>query len=293
MAKNFLLGLFCFLGGIFFIQLMGIVIKFIGTNYPSIQLSFFRNLFGILPIIIFMFFSGEIKNYNFFPRIPLIWLAILRGGFLAFAQLCFFISLLFLNFATATTLQQTTPFVVALLSIPILGTKVGFWKVLALMIGFSGVLLIMKPGNDFLSYYAFLPLGASFGYGINLVLVKLYPKNVPTILIQYYTQLSATLITLAILFVSSKFIIISKYSDFYLIFLMSIFGVVGVYLINISYRMTNHINLGPFQYFGIIFSFALGWLFFNEAPFNELFPGFLLIILAGLVIFWRQRITQK
>ena len=54
MAKNFLLGLFCFLGGIFFIQLMGIVIKFIGTNYPSIQLSFFRNLFGIFPIIIFM-----------------------------------------------------------------------------------------------------------------------------------------------------------------------------------------------------------------------------------------------
>jgi len=240
-----------------------------------------------------MFFSGDIKNYNFFPRIPLIWLAILRGGFLAFAQLCFFISLLFLNFATATTLQQTTPFVVALLSIPILGTKVGFWKVLALMIGFSGVLLIMKPGSDFLSYYAFLPLGASFGYGINLVLVKLYPKNVSTILIQYYTQLSATLITLAILFISSKFVIISKYSDFYLIFLMSIFGVVGVYLINISYRMTNHINLGPFQYFGIIFSFALGWLFFNEAPFNELFPGFLLIILAGLVIFWRQRIIQK
>ena len=156
-----------------------------------------------------MFFSGDIKNYNFFPRIPLIWLAILRGVFLAFAQLCFFISLLFLNFATATTLQQTTPFVVALLSIPILGTKVGFWKVLALMIGFSGVLLIIKPGNDFLSYYAFLPLGASFGYGINLVLVKLYPKNVPTILIQYYTQLSATLITLAILFVSSKFVIIS------------------------------------------------------------------------------------
>ena len=74
---------------------MGIVIKFIGTNYPSIQLSFFRNFFGILPIIIFMFFSGEIKNYNFFPKIPLIWLAILRGGFLAFAQLCFFISLLF------------------------------------------------------------------------------------------------------------------------------------------------------------------------------------------------------
>ena len=66
MAKNFHLGLFCFLGGIFFIQLMGIVIKFFGTNYPSIKLSFFRNLFGILPIIIFMFFSGEIKNYNFF-----------------------------------------------------------------------------------------------------------------------------------------------------------------------------------------------------------------------------------
>ena len=82
------------------------------------------------------------------------------------------------------------------------------------MIGFSGVLLIIKPGNDFLSYYAFLPLGASFGYGVNLVLVKLYPKSVPTILIQYYTQLSATFITFVMLFVSSKFVNITKYTDF-------------------------------------------------------------------------------
>ena len=118
------------------------------------------------------------------------------GGFLAFAQLCFFISLLFLNFTLIQLFNKQHP-CSSFTIYPILGTKVDF-EVLTLMIGFSGVSLIMKPGNDFLSYYAFLPLRTSFRYGINLVLVKLYPKNVPTILIQYYTQLSATLITFAI-----------------------------------------------------------------------------------------------
>ena len=74
-----------------------------------------------------------------------------------------------------------------------------------------------------------------------------------------------------------------------LVFSMGFLGGTGVYLMMASYRMTNHINLGPFHYFSIIFSFALGWLFFQEAPFDELLPGIFFIVFAGMIIYWREK----
>ena len=136
--KNFTLGVLTFLCGVFFLQLMGIVIKFIGSSYPSIQLSLYRNIFGLIPILLFFYFSKNTNKNDLIKRIPKLWVAILRGFFMAFAQFCFFTSLIFLKFATATSLTLLTPFMVAVFSIPIFGTKVGFWKWIAIMIGFFG-----------------------------------------------------------------------------------------------------------------------------------------------------------
>tara|TARA_B100001564_G_C20379664_1_gene551733 strand:- start:373 stop:624 length:252 start_codon:yes stop_codon:yes gene_type:complete len=77
-----------------------------------------------------------------------------------------------------------------------------------------------------------------------------------------------------------------------MIILIGFFGAAGVFLMTSSYRMTDHINLGPFHYSAIIFSFFLGWIFFYESPFDELFPGILLIVTAGIIIFWREKIKS-
>ena len=63
----------------------------------------------------------------------------------------------------------------------------------------------------------------------------------------------------------------------------------GVLLLIMAYQRTKPSNLAPFDYFGIPFSFALGWIFFAEAPFERLFPGVLLIVAGGLTIIWRER----
>ena len=56
-----------------------------------------------------------------------------------------------------------------------------------------------------------------------------------------------------------------------------------------AYRLTRPANVAPFEYFGIVFAFILGWVFFAEAPVERLFPGVLAIVGAGLLIIWRQR----
>jgi drug/metabolite transporter (DMT)-like permease len=71
------------------------------------------------------------------------------------------------------------------------------------------------------------------------------------------------------------------------------FGGSGVLLLVISYRMTEPSNLAPFNYCGILSSFTGGWLFFDEAPLDRLFPGALLIVAGGLTIVWRERQVRR
>ena len=291
--KAFIFALLIFLCGIFFLQMQGVMVKFTGQNYSSFQLAFYRNIFGIIPIILFYYLSfsksGNIKVKSLFIKVPMLWILIIRGFLLAFAQLCLFTSFIYLNLATATSLSSLTPFVVAILSMPILGIKLNYWKLFAVIIGSAGAFIIIKPGSDIFSLYSILPLGASFGYGLNLVLLRLFPKELPTINIQFYSQISAIFFSLLFILFTFEFIQIFSFLDFILIFIMGFFGAAGVYLVMLSYRMTNHINLGPFHYFNILFAFILGLLIFDETPYDEIFPGIMLIILASLLIFWREK----
>jgi drug/metabolite transporter (DMT)-like permease len=70
---------------------------------------------------------------------------------------------------------------------------------------------------------------------------------------------------------------------------MGAFGGCAVLLLVTAYRMADQSDLAPFSYFGIPIAFFLGWVFFGEAPWNELFPGALLIIMGGMLIIWRER----
>ena len=70
---------------------------------------------------------------------------------------------------------------------------------------------------------------------------------------------------------------------------MGFFGGSAVLLMVTAFRMTEQSNLAPFSYFGIPIAFALGWLFYGETPWSDLFPGAILIVAGGLVIIWRER----
>jgi len=66
-------------------------------------------------------------------------------------------------------------------------------------------------------------------------------------------------------------------------------GGVAVLLMITAYRTNDPSSLAPFEYFGIPFSFILGWVFFNEAPFDSLIPGVFFIVCGGLIVLWRER----
>ena len=289
MGRPVLLAIASVLTGIFLLDVMGVFIRILSDTYPAEQLSAFRNLFGIVPSAILLLSMAEWHAGGRRLRIRQWRLALFRGAFVIVAQLCFYVALTRLEFATVSALAFASPMIVTALSRPVLGDRVGPWRWAAVLIGFGGVILIMQPGTDAFSLWALLPVAAAFFYASASVTVRLIDREVPIPLVNLYANAAslslATLITLTL----SEPVWIASAADLGLIALMGICGGAGVLFLTLAYRTATPSVIAPFEFTGILFAFLLGWLVFNEAPFDRLFPGVLLIIGAGLLIVWREQ----
>ena len=274
--------------GLFLLDIMGVIIKFMGEKYSVLQYAVARNGFGLLPVLVFLVYSFGFKKdsgrFNLRDKV----ISISRGLSIVFAQCFFYLSLMKLEFATATTLAFASPIFLTALSILILANRVGPWRWSAVALGFFGVLIIIRPGSDIFTYEALLPLGAAFGYALAGVLVKLFPPEVHTAKIQLYAQMTTLIATIFIALITFSFSFIESSTDLFLLAAMGISGGVGVILLISGYRITEPSLIASFEYFALPISFALGWIFFMEWPFDRLFPGILGIVLGGMIIAWRE-----
>ena len=284
------------LAGVFLLDLMGAIIKHLSSGpggYGAAELAAWRNLFAMIPALVVLWLSAEWHARGRRFRIrqwPLAWL---RGGFVTMAQFLFYLSLARLEFATASTITFSMSLWIVVFSMPILGERVGPVRSLAAAIGFAGVIWVMQPGSEAFSLDALLPLGAAVGYALTSVTARLFDGDVPTALINLYSNTAALAGATALTLVTGGFSQVASAGDLAWLVAMGTFGGCGVLCLIISFRMTEPSNLAPFNYFGIPFAFALGWVFFDEAPFDRLFPGVILIVGGGLMIFWRERQLRR
>jgi len=277
---------------IFLFDIMGAIIKHLGERYPAQQLSMFRNLFGLIPSLVVLIYSRSWHEAGR-PIIIRQWrLALIRGGIVALAQLCYYLSLIHMEFATASSIAFAGPLFVTALSIPVLGHQVGLWRWLAVLIGFAGIVLIMRPASDSFNWYAILPLGAALGYAGTSVTARLFDEAVPTATINLYSLVGALIGSTALVIATDGIVTVASVQDWLWLLVMGTAGGAAVFCLISAYRLTEPSSLSPFEYFGIPFSFFLGWIFFAEAPFARLFPGVFLIVGGGLLIVWREHSSK-
>lgn len=288
-VSPFIRGVFFILLAMFLFDVMGAIVKHMGSDYPAQQLSMFRNVFGLVPSILILFWSAEWHKAGRPLKIRQWKLGLVRGGFVAFAQFCFYLALINLEFATASTLAFCGPMFITALSVVVLKDHVGLWRWSAVVIGFVGIVMIMQPGSDVFSYYALLPLGAGFGFACTSIIVKMFDSDVPTPTINLYSAFGALIWSTLAVIATGGYHVVDTAEDWLWLFAMGGVGGLAVLSLITAYRATEAANLAPFEYFGIPFSFAIGWYAFGEAPIDRLFPGALLIAAGGLLIVWRQR----
>ena len=272
---------------------MGLIIKLLSTEFSAAELSTWRNLFGILPAFLVLYASKTWRENGKKIIIKQWKLALLRGVIASLAQLCFYWSLGLMAFATASTITYSGALFATAFAIPILGERVGIVRWMAVIIGFIGVVFILQPGSDAFTHYSILPLAAAAFYALLTITAKLFDSQVSSALVNVYASLSSTVCAAILTLFLGGFSPISSLDEIFWIIMMGAFGGSAVLLYVVSYRMTEQSNLAPFSYFGIPIAFFFGWAFFDETPWDAIFPGGILIISGGLLIFWRERSFKR
>jgi len=288
-SNHFVRAVVYILLAILLFTLQGVIIKFLGERYPVQQLAAFRNVFGLIPSMLVLFLSRGWHARGRQLKIRQWRLGLIRGLCIAGAQFCFYLSITKMELATASTLTYISPVLITMLSIPILKHQVGLWRWIAVFIGFVGVLMIMAPGSEVFTPYSLLPIGASLGYSLSTVCVRLFDEQIPTALINMYASIGALTGALAIVVATTGYLQVESAQDWLLLITMGFVGGFAVLALINAYRLTRPANLSPYEYFGIPFAFVLGWIFFDEAPFEKLIPGVFLIVMGGMLIAWRER----
>ena len=272
---------------------MGLIIKHLSDGYSAAELSAWRNLFGLVPSVIVLWFSKAWRAGGKRLKIRQWKLALFRGAIVTFAQLSFYMSLGLMAFATASTITYASALFTTALAIPLLGERVGWARWCAVLVGFVGVIMVVQPGGAGFNIYALLPLAAAAFYALVGVTARLFDDDVPSPLVNLYSSVTAAIGAFIIAYFWGGFSPIASATDLGWIMAMGGFGGTAVLFLIVSYRMTEHSNLAPFSYFGIPLAFGMGWLFFDEAPWSTLFPGAILIAAGGLLIVWRERSRHK
>ena len=288
MKNNLFLAVILSLSGLFLLDCMGIAIKYLRADYPAAQLSVFRNLFGMIPCFIALYFSKDwhdrgrkvvIKRWRF---------GLARGLIMSFAQLCLYTSYLYLPYALVATMEYTGPMMITLLAIPLLGEKFGWYKSLAVLTGFIGIIFIMQPWSESFNLYMLLPVMAAFGYSLARVTALNFSNDTPVPLINLYANIGTLLCAILLVITFNMWENFKNLYDVLILFIMGVAGGSGVLLLIYGSRKAELSKIMPFDYIEIFFALILGWVFFKEWPVDQLFPGALFIVAGGIIIYLRQ-----
>ena len=293
MPRNLLLAITVILVGIVAFDLMGILVRMLGGSYPVMQIAALRNLFGIIPSLLLLWHARQLASLPGLNRPRFHLINLIRAASVVTAQFCFYTALTNIEFATAAALGFSGPIFITALSVPLLGHHIGRWRWSAVFVGFIGVLTILSPFGGGLSTYMVLPVMAAFCYAVSSILVRFYPPEIPSAAIQVGHQIGTCILASVTLLIFFNLEPITGLADAGLFVVMGTLGGIGVLSLAISYRLADPSSISPFEYFGIPISFALGWFFFAEAPFGDLFPGIVFIVGAGIMIMVRERRRKK
>jgi len=260
---------------------MDAIAKYLSSEISFFQITwarYFFTVFWTLPLMFFFFRRNLKLSEN--PK-----LQILRGITLLSANVCFFYSISIISMAKALTLAFIAPLITTALSPIILGEKVGIKRWSAVIIGFLGSLVVIRPGLIEFNLATISAIGTGFFYGIYLIITrKLHSVDNPLLTLLITGVVGATISSL---FVPIVWINLSQ-SQWLWLSLMGIFACLGHLLLIYSLRFADASKLAPFGYFEIITNIILGYYFFNDFPDIWTFIGLFIIISSGIYVFKRE-----
>ena len=272
--------------GWMFLPVMDGFAKFLSDDLPILQITWARYFFTVvftLPIMMFFFKKQLVWSDK--PK-----LQILRGLILLSANICFFYAISIISLAKALTLAFVAPLIVTAFSPIMLGEKVGFRRWTAVVVGFIGSLVVIRPGFVELNFASFAALGTGILYGFYLIITrKLSTSDNPLLTLLMTGMVGAILVSAIIPFYWVK----PSLTQWSLMAGIGVFACIGHLFLILSLKYADASKLAPLGYTEIIPNVLIGYYFFNELPDNWTYVGLLIIISSGLYISRREYVKNR
>ena len=228
-----------------------------------------------------------------------------RGLFLGTGSMFFYLGLAAMTLADAVALYFALPLIMVVLSGTVLGEKVKASHWVAAIIGFIGVLIMLKPTTGLFEWAALLPLTASIFYALGNMFTRKVDVNVPPLITATYAAFSFLLVAglLSLIFGSGAFEtdvhpslafltrgwMMPRMQDAIVMVIVGLFTLTGFFAYAEAYRSASPSFLGPFEYSAMVWAASLGFLFFGDVPGTATIIGSAIIIGAGLYIALAER----
>ena len=284
LSKNQLGFLYMFLSVCAF-SIMDLIVKW-SHEYPLGEVLFFRSVFGFIPIM-FLIPKNRIRNFYFTKRAGLHFLRSMAG---IIALIAIFIALRKLPLAVVVSLSYASPIFITLFSIFLLSEKVGFFRWLAVLIGFIGVIIISEPGFVNLDIFYLLPIIFCIGLAFVSIILRKMSTTEPVWLMTFYFTLTIGIVGLTTLPFGW---ILPNVKDFFILSMIGILGGVANLWLTQAYKLAEVSLVAPLRYLSIIFAITFGYFIWSEIPTTKTIIGALLVIFASFIIFIREFYKKK
>jgi len=280
-ARRTLAGILLALAAATCFALLDTVVKALAPYHHPLMAAWTRYAGHLLLMVLFL---GPRHGFGLVrTRRP--WFQLARGAVILGATATFFTSLLYLPLATAAAISFAAPLVITALSVPLLGERVGPRRWAAVVVGFLGVLVIMRPGSGFTHWATVLPLAAAACNAVFYIMTRMARQTEAPVTSLIYPTLVGTVALGAVLpFVWSPPTLASAP----LLLATSVLGGLGHWCLILSLNRIEVSVSAPYSYVYVVLMVLTGYLLFDEVPDVWTVVGGMIICGSGLYILYRE-----
>ncbi|MBD8635494.1 DMT family transporter [Stenotrophomonas sp. CFBP 13725] len=275
------------IGAVACFSLMDAGMKQLSTGYPSLQVTFLRGAASLPFVLVWVLASAGPRSL-----IPRRWGLHLLRGVLGMVMIgCFVFALRDLPLSTAYSIYFVAPLIIAALSVPLLGERVGPRRWVAIGIGLLGVVVVLRPGVDgFISIPGLMVLVAATAYAIAAITVSLLTRT--------DTSQSMVVWFLVIMALGAGMLAWSDWvpmrlADAPLVAGMGLAGALGQIALTRAFQLGEASMIAPLEYTGLVW--VIGWdlLFWQQLPDAWTWSGAAIIVASGLYLLHRERVNRQ
>jgi len=257
------------------------IIKILGAHYATFQIIFFGTLFAFLLMTVLLL--ADRAEANLRPRHP--WLVAGRVACNITSAICAFYAFTHLPLAEAYALIFASPLLITALSVPLLGETVRLRRWIAVVIGLTGVIVVLRPGTTDLALGHAAALTAALSSALQAIIVRKIGPDERTPVLMLYPMLAVIVVMAAILPWVYKPM---PLADLGLMASIGLLATIGQVFMIAAFKAAPAAVVAPFQYSQTLWAVPYGFFLFGDVPDIWVDTGAGIIIASGLFVVWRE-----